>query len=271
MGKRREGEGKESHITWSEIWSGSGSSCCENDGSCETWRRRDQSNDRTSYTAQQSSGPGTLNPTTSLSAAQQLPLPYYGPSLSPGAPTVSPGAPTVSPGAPTVSPGAPTVSPGAPTVSPGAPTVSPGAPIVSPGAAAGVGTAAAGPVRHQADLPAVDVSPIQLVQGPLHVRVGAKLDHALIGALLVRVGVRDLAGLSHEVLPDTRAETEVRPPAWHLKTNFQVFFDSNPPRPLSVTLRSCQLQRLDRFSTISRYSVRTGGPYLSLPVRLLLL
>lgn len=32
-----------------------------------------------------------------------------------------------------------------------------------------------------------------------------------------------------------------------------------PPRPPLLT---CQLMRLDRFSTISRYSVRVGGPYL---------
>lgn len=39
----------------------------------------------------------------------------------------------------------------------------------------------------------------------------------------------------------------------------------------SLTFRSCQLHRLDRFSTMTRCSVRTGGPYLSLPERLQLL
>lgn len=47
---------------------------------------------------------------------------------------------------------------------------------------------------------------------------------------------------------------------WRFPSYFQIF-----------TLRSCQLQRLDKFSTTRRYSVRTGGPYLSLPERLRLL
>lgn len=34
------------------------------------------------------------------------------------------------------------------------------------------------------------------------------------------------------------------------------------------TFRSCQLHRLDKFSTISLYSVRVGGPYLSRPLLL---
>lgn len=69
-----------------------------------------------------------------------------------------------------------------------------------PGATARVRPPPLGPILHQTDFPAVDVGAVQLVQGPLHVRVRPELDHALIGALLVGVGVGDLSGLAHKVL-----------------------------------------------------------------------
>lgn len=73
-----------------------------------------------------------------------------------------------------------------------------------PGPASGVGASPARPVLHQPDLAAVDVSAVELVQGALHVRVGAELDHALVGALLMGVRVCHLSSLTHEVLSHHR-------------------------------------------------------------------
>lgn len=69
-----------------------------------------------------------------------------------------------------------------------------------PGAAPGVGPPPLGAVLHQADLPAVDVGAVQFVQSPLHVRVRPELDHALVGALFVGVGISHLARLTHKIL-----------------------------------------------------------------------
>ena len=71
-----------------------------------------------------------------------------------------------------------------------------------PGAATGVGATATGPgpVFDQPDLAAVDLGAVQLLQGPLHVGVQAELDHALVLAAPVSVGVRHLSGLPHVVL-----------------------------------------------------------------------
>lgn len=68
------------------------------------------------------------------------------------------------------------------------------------GAAARVGSASARTIFHQADFPAVDVRAIQLVEGPLHVRVTPELNYPLIGALLVSVRIGHLSCLTHEVL-----------------------------------------------------------------------
>lgn len=62
-------------------------------------------------------------------------------------------------------------------------------------------------VLHQADLPAIDVRSVQFVHSALHVRVGAELDHALVGALFVGVGICDLPCLAHEVLEVLPAAT----------------------------------------------------------------
>lgn len=68
--------------------------------------------------------------------------------------------------------------------------------------AAGVGAAppGPGPVLDEPDLPAVDLGAVQLLQGPLHVRVLPELDHALVLAALVGVGVGHLPRLPHVVL-----------------------------------------------------------------------
>lgn len=75
---------------------------------------------------------------------------------------------------------------------------------VSPGAAAatGVGAPALGsrPVLDKADLSAVDLGAVQLLQGPLHVRVEPELDHALILPALVGVSICHLTCLPHVVL-----------------------------------------------------------------------
>lgn len=74
-------------------------------------------------------------------------------------------------------------------------------------AAAGVrtsGTPGAWSVLDEPDLPAVDLRAIQLLQRPLHVRVQPELDHTLVPATLVGVGIGNLASLPHiilEVLP----------------------------------------------------------------------
>lgn len=59
--------------------------------------------------------------------------------------------------------------------------------------------------------------------------------------------------------------------SWQISKICHVFKGASHSDAFPQTFRSCQLQRLERFSTMSRYSVRTGGPYLSLPERLLLL
>lgn len=139
--------------------------------------------------------------------------------------------------------------------------------VLSPGAAARVRPSSARSVLHQTNLPPIDVCTIQLVQSPLHVRVGPKLYHPLVCAFLVGIGISHFSCLTHEVLEDTENV------ATSFCLNRQVVQVISKPtiRVWTCTLRSCQLQRLDRFSTMRRYSVRTGGPYLSLPERLRLL
>lgn len=74
--------------------------------------------------------------------------------------------------------------------------------VLSPGAAARVGPSSARSVLHQTNLPPIDVCTIQLVQSPLHVRVGPKLYHPLICAFLVGIGISHFSCLTHEVLED---------------------------------------------------------------------
>lgn len=68
------------------------------------------------------------------------------------------------------------------------------------GAAARVGPPSARSVLHQTNLSSVDVCSVQLVQSPLHVRVGPELDDSLVGAFLVGVCISHLSCLTHEVL-----------------------------------------------------------------------
>lgn len=69
-----------------------------------------------------------------------------------------------------------------------------------PGAAARVRPSFARSVLHQTNLPPVNVRTVQLVNGPLHVRVGPKLNHTLVCAFLMGVCIRHLSCLTHEVL-----------------------------------------------------------------------
>lgn len=75
---------------------------------------------------------------------------------------------------------------------------------VSPGAAAATGVGAStlgsGSVLDKADLSTVDLGAVQLLQGPLHVRVQPELDHTLILPALVGVGIGHLPCLPHVVL-----------------------------------------------------------------------
>lgn len=74
--------------------------------------------------------------------------------------------------------------------------------LVSPGAAARVRPSSTRLIRHQTYFPAIDIGAIQLVKGPLHVRMGAELNHSLVGAFLVGVCISHLSCLAHEVLED---------------------------------------------------------------------
>lgn len=73
-----------------------------------------------------------------------------------------------------------------------------------PGTAARVGPSPAGPVLHQTNLPPIDVCTVQLVQSPLHVRVGAELNHSLVGAFLMGIRVCHLSCLTHKILTDAK-------------------------------------------------------------------
>lgn len=76
------------------------------------------------------------------------------------------------------------------------------------GAASRVGPSFAGSVLHKTNLPSIDVCTVQLVQSPFHVGVGAELNHALVGALLVGICVSHFSCLTHKilkVLPTTAA------------------------------------------------------------------
>lgn len=79
---------------------------------------------------------------------------------------------------------------------------------ISPGAAAatGVGASALGAraVLDEADLPSVDFGAVQLLQGPLHVRVEPELNHALVLPALVGVGISHLSCLPHVVLEEKK-------------------------------------------------------------------
>ena len=57
------------------------------------------------------------------------------------------------------------------------------------------------------DPAAIEVVVIELVDGPLHVAPGGKLDHALVLPVLVGVGVGDVPCLSHQVLEVLEDET----------------------------------------------------------------
>jgi len=75
----------------------------------------------------------------------------------------------------------------------------------SAGTGAGPGAGArAGLVRltviNQPDLATVQISSIQLVQGPLHVGAGTKLHDALAAPDVVGVGVHDVTSLAHVIL-----------------------------------------------------------------------
>lgn len=69
-----------------------------------------------------------------------------------------------------------------------------------PGATPRIRPSPLGTVFHQPDLPAIDVSAIQFVKGPLHVRVCPELDHSFVGAFLVGICVSDLSCLAHKIL-----------------------------------------------------------------------
>lgn len=75
---------------------------------------------------------------------------------------------------------------------------------ISPGAAAATGVGASalgsGAVLDEPDLSTVDFGAIQLLQGPLHVRVEPELDHTLVLPALVGVGIGHLPCLPHVVL-----------------------------------------------------------------------
>lgn len=79
----------------------------------------------------------------------------------------------------------------------------------SPGAAAatGVGTPAlgSGAVLDESDLSTVDFGAVQLLQGPLHVRVEPELDHTLVLPTLVGVSIGHLPCLPHVVLENRNA------------------------------------------------------------------
>lgn len=116
---------------------------------------------------------------------------------------------------------------------------------VSPGAAAAarIGAAAAsgsGPVLDEPDLSAVHLGAVQLLQSSLHVRVQPELDHAFVPAAFVGVGVRHLARLPHVVLHTGSGRSVAALLALEVKGQG------------GLTFRSCQLQRLERFSTMRR-------------------
>lgn len=80
----------------------------------------------------------------------------------------------------------------------------------SPRAAARVGAPPPLLVFNQTNLPAIDVCSIQFLHSSPHVRVGAELNHALIGTLLMGICIGHLTCLSHEILQ--------RQPKLHLNT-----------------------------------------------------
>lgn len=122
--------------------------------------------------------------------------------------------------------------------------------VASPGAAAAAGVRAPAfgsrAVLDEPDLSAVHLGAVELLQSPLHVRVEPELDHALVPAALVGVGVRHLSCLPHVVLGRSRHKGEVRTRDVLLHLN-RCYVSRFVP-----TFKSCQLQRLERFSTMSR-------------------
>lgn len=111
--------------------------------------------------------------------------------------------------------------------------------------AAGIGAAAFGPgaVFDETNLSAVDLGAVQLLQSPLHVGVQPELDHPFVLSPLVRVGVSHLARLSHVILQNEKGTFVMAAP------RYVKYFSLRAKKP---TFKSCQLHRLDRFSTMSR-------------------
>lgn len=74
-----------------------------------------------------------------------------------------------------------------------------------PGTAAATRIRAAAPgtrtVLNEPDLSAVHLCAVELLQGPLHIRVEPELDHPLILPALVGVSVSHFTRLPHVVLP----------------------------------------------------------------------
>ncbi|GMS81467.1 hypothetical protein PENTCL1PPCAC_3642, partial [Pristionchus entomophagus] len=70
----------------------------------------------------------------------------------------------------------------------------------APGSGSASRVFASGRVVHELDASAVHVLSVVLLDSALEVAAGREADDSLVPSLLVRVGVRDLAGVSHHVL-----------------------------------------------------------------------
>lgn len=120
----------------------------------------------------------------------------------------------------------------------------PAAPGTGPGAAAATGVGASalgsGAVLDESDLSTVDFGAIQLLQGPLHVRVEPELDHTLVLPALVGVGIGHLPCLPHvvlQVLPTAAAGEILNNKSIVCPYRRSVTFSSAPATPISTFLK----------------------------------